>query len=152
MSPISDALLDLSPNASDLPLIVTNVLSASTVDLEVGTPTRQGLALRVDLGWNHGYSGKDCALTVVLHGGSSTPVVSSDPIIDTFPTYGPDTGAGTTAGTHSIVRPFHTDYRYLRAEVALTVGAASDSPSWSVVEIAVVENVRQAWDRTVNFL
>lgn len=148
MSPVRDANLDLSPYASDLPLIATNVLSEDTVDLE-GTPLT-GLAVRL----NVGYTVTNTAvltgtLNVVIHAASSTPVSSSDPIVGQLDAA--IIASSETAGyTVEKIIPFTTAYRYVRAEFAVTT-VASDSPAWSQVEAFIVENVGLDWTRQVNF-
>ena len=147
--PTRDAQLNLSPNASDLPLIVTNVLSASTLDLE-GTPL-EGLAVRVNLGYTLGNTSLVTGtINVVIHAASSTPVTSSDPIVGQ-----PDTPlvlSNPVAGsTLEQIIPFTTAYRYVRCEFALAVNAASDSPSISLCDAYVVEQVGLNWSRAVSF-
>lgn len=152
MSPIRDSLLNLSPQASDLPLVATNVMGQE-VDLGVEGPARaKGYALRVDLAFEHGWSGKALALQVVLHGASSSGVASSDTTIKDLGAYSfRDDWSGTT-GVKQFLVPVHipSNVRYIRCEYALTVGAASDSPSWSMVETSLVENVGQLWTRQSN--
>jgi hypothetical protein len=145
---IRDTNLDLSPAASDLPLIATSVMSASTLDLE-GTPLT-GLALRVDYGFTPGNTAVlTPALNVIVHAASSTPVSSSDPIAGYLaePIIPGDVAAATRG---QAIIPFSTNKRYVRAEFAVT-GVASDSPAWSAVEAFVVENVGVVWDRNINF-
>jgi hypothetical protein len=148
MCPVRDTNLDLSPYASDLPLIVTNVLSEHTLDIE-GTPIH-GLAVRLNVGYTLGNTAiKTATLNVVVHAASSTPVASSDPIVGELDS--PITMSSETAGyTVEKIIPFSTEYRYVRCEFAVT-GAASDSPAWSAVEAFVTENVAFEWDRNVNF-
>jgi hypothetical protein len=140
--PIRDANLDLSPTASDLPLIGANVLSEDTLDLE-GTPAK-GLALRANLEWSHG-STVAPSLTLYVRAASSTPVSSSDEIVGSKTVL-----ADTQAAQTEVIIPFITSKRYVRCGYE-TDGAASDSPSWSVVEAFVTENVGREWDRGVNF-
>lgn len=146
--PIRDADLDLSPNASDLPLIATNVLSASTLDLE-GTPLR-GLCVRLNVGYTAGNTAVlTGTLNVIIHAATSTPVTSSDPIVgqlDEAIIMSSET-AGTTVER---IIPFTTERRYVRAEFAVTT-VASDSPAWSAVDAFVTHNVGIEWDRNVNF-
>lgn len=150
MSPVRDTNLDLSPAATDLPLIVTNVLSANTLDLE-GTPLT-GLCVRLNVDFTLGAtvaSALDDTLNVIIHAASSTPVASSDPIVGELDV--PITFADATAAqSFERIIPFTTSYRYVRAEFALT-GTATDSPSWSVVDAFVTLNAGLVWDRNVNF-
>lgn len=145
MCPVRDLSLDLSPQASDLPLIATNRMSANTLSIE-GTPMA-GLAVRVNLAAVHG-STKAMALNVIVHAASSTPVASSDDIVGQMPA--PYSLSQNTLATTELIIPFQTTKRYVRCEFALT-GAATDSPSWSVVEAYVTENVQAVWDRNTNF-
>lgn len=143
-----DALLCLSPADSDLPLIATNVLSASTIDLEA-TPLK-GLCVRLNVGYT---AGNTLVLTgtlnVIIHAASSTPVTSSDPIVGQLDD--PIIMSSETAGyTVEEIIPFTTNYRYVRAEFAVTT-VASDSPAWSEVEAYVCENVGLNWSREVSF-
>jgi hypothetical protein len=147
--PTRDAQLNLSPNASDLPLVVTNVLSASTLDLE-GTPL-EGLAVRLNVGYTlSNTSLVTGTLNVIVHAASSTPVASSDPIVGQ-----PDTPlvlSSLTAGaTLEQIIPFTTSYRYVRCEFAIAGLAASDSPSISLCDAYVVEQVGLNWTRAVSF-
>lgn len=148
MSPVRDTNLDLSPEASDLPLIATNRMSADTLSIE-GTPLK-GLAVRLNVGYTAGNTAVlTGTLNVIVHAASSTPVSSSDPIVGQLDS--PIIMSSETAGyTVEKIIPFTTEYRYVRAEFALTT-VASDSPSWSQVEAFVVENVGLEWDRSVNF-
>ena len=146
---IRDANLDLSPEASDLPLIATNKMSANTIDLE-GTPLT-GMSVRLNVGYTLGNTAKKTGtLNVVLHGASSTPVSSSDPIVGELDT--PIVMSSETAGyTEEHIIPFVTSYRYVRAEFALATNAASDSPAWSQVDAFVQLYLGQDWTRQVNF-
>jgi hypothetical protein len=143
-----DTNLDLSPQATDLPLIVTNVLGQE-IDLE-GTPL-EGLAVRLNVGYTLGNTAKKTGtLSVIIHGASSSGVASSDPIVGQL-----DAAiimSSETAGyTEEHIIPFTTAYRYVRAEYALATNGASDSPSWSQVEAFVIENVGLDWNRAVSF-
>lgn len=154
--PIRDALLDLSPQASDLPLVTTNVLGQE-IDLGVEGPSRnKGYALRIDYAWSHGWSGKALTLQTVLHGASSSGVASSDTSIGDADTgaYSCQADFSGASGSHSWIIPIHipANVRYLRCEYALTVGAASDSPSWSVVDVYLVQNVGGDWSRGTHFI
>ena len=147
--PVRDANLDLSPAASDLPLIITNVLGSSTIDLE-GTPVK-GLAVRLNVGYTTGNTLKlTNTLNVIIHAASSTPVTSSDPIVGQLdePIIMSSTDLGYTVEE---IIPFTTNYRYVRAEYALSGAVATDSPSWSQVEAWIVENVGLNWTRGVEF-
>lgn len=147
--PVRDTNLNLSPNASDLPLIATNVLSANTIEIN-GTPVT-GLAVRLNVGYTLGNTAvKTGTLNVVIHAASSTPVTSSDPIVGQLDA--PIIMSSETAGyTVENIIPFTTNYRYVRAEFAVTT-VTTDSPAWSVVDAYITENVGLAWDRNVNFV
>lgn len=147
--PVRDTNLNLSPNASDLPLIVTNVLSASTVEIN-GTPIT-GMAVRVDYGYTLGNTAKKTGtLNIIVHAASSTPVTSSDPIAGQLAE--PLTMSSETAATTGqAIIPFITNKRYVRCEFALATNAASDSPAWSKVDAYIVENVGFTWDRNIHF-
>jgi hypothetical protein len=149
MSPVRDTNLNLSPADSDLPLIVTNVLSATTLDI-MGTPLA-GLCVRLNLAYTLGNTLIETGtLNVIIHAASSTPVASSDPIVGMLDT--PIIMSSETAGyTLEKIIPFTTNYRYVRAEFALATNAASDSPAWSQVEAFVTENVGLDWDRNISF-
>jgi len=145
--PVRDYLLDVSPIASDLPLIATNVLGTE-VDLE-GTPLK-GLAVRV----NFTYTTDNTAVltgtfTVIAHGASSSGVASSDPIIGQMDA--PAVLSDEDGETLEYIFPITTDYRYVRLEYAIATLAASDSPSFSAVEAYIVENVGVEWTRAVSF-
>lgn len=146
--PVRDTNLDLSPAATDLPLIATNVLSANTLSIE-GTPLR-GLAVRLNVGYTAGNTAVlTGTLNVVVHAASSTPVSSSDPIVGELDA--PIIMSSETAGyTVEKIIPFTTAYRYVRCEFALTT-VASDSPAWSQVDAFITENVGLGWTREVNF-
>jgi len=143
-----DANLDLSPAASDLPLIATNKMSGSTLDLE-GTPLH-GMAVRLDVGYTAGNTAVlTGTLDVIVHAASSTPVASSDPVVGQLEE--PLVMSSETAGTTlQRIIPFVTEKRYVACEFALTT-VASDSPSWSQVEAFAVLQVGLEWDRQVNF-
>lgn len=147
MSPVRDTNLNLSPQASDLPLIATNVLGQE-VDLE-GTPLT-GLAVRLNVGYTAGNTAVlTGTLNVVIHGASSSGVASSDPIVGQLDA--PIIMSSETAGyTEEHIIPFTTSYRYVRAEFAVTT-VASDSPAWSQVDAYITENVGLDWDRNINF-
>ncbi len=143
-----DTNLNLSPQATDLPLIVTNVLGQE-VDLE-GTPL-EGLAVRLNVNYTLGNTAKKTGtLNVIIHGASSSGVASSDPIIGQLDD--PITMSSETAGfgVEEII-PFTTAFRYVRAEFALATNAATDSPAWSRVDAYIIENVGLNWTRAVNF-
>ncbi len=148
--PVRDANLDLSPQASDLPLIATDVLSACTVDLE-GTPLK-GLCLRVNVGYtvsNTLAAGLATTFQVIVHAASSTPVTSSDPIVGQMDAA--FIADSETAGkTEEFIIPFTTDYRYVRAEFDISA-AASDSMTWSAVEAFITTNVGLDWTRGISF-
>lgn len=139
---VRDALLNASPESTDLPLIGTSVLSADTLDIE-GAPIA-GLAMRVDVAHNHG-STIAGTFTVYVRAASSTPVSSSDPIVGQSEDY-----VESEDGNFQLIVPFVTNKRYVRCEFA-PGHAASDSPSFSVVEAYVVHNVGWVWDRNTNF-
>jgi hypothetical protein len=142
-----DANLDLSPSATDLPLIATNVMGTE-VDLE-GTPL-EGLCVRLNVGYTAGNSAVlTGTLNVVIHGASSSGVASSDPIVGQLDA--PIIMSSETAGyTLEKIIPFTTAYRYVRAEFAVTT-VASDSPSWSQVEAWISEQVGLDWTRQISF-
>ena len=142
-----DANLDLSPVASDLPLIATNVLGTE-VDLK-GTPLA-GLCVRLNAGYTAGNTAVlTGTLNVVIHGASSSGVASSDPIVGQLDA--PIIMSSETAGyTQEHIIPFTTAYRYVRAEFAVTT-VASDSPSWSQVEAWISEQVGLDWTRQISF-
>jgi len=148
--PVRDANLDLSPQASDLPLIATDVMSACTVDLE-GTPLK-GLCLRVNVGYTVSNTlalGLATTLQVYVHAASSTPVASSDPVVGAMDA--PYIASSETAGqTYEFIVPFTTAYRYVRAMFDISA-AASDSMTWSQVEAFITTNVGLAWDRNISF-
>lgn len=148
--PVRDANLNLSPQASDLPLIATDVLSACTVDLE-GTPLK-GLCVRVNANYtvsNTLAAGLATTFQVIIHGASSTPVTSSDPIVGQMDAA--YVASSETAGKDvEFIVPFTTNYRYVRAEFDISA-AASDSMSWSAVEAFITENVGLAWTRDISF-
>jgi hypothetical protein len=144
-----DTNIDLSPFASDLPLIVTNVMSEHTLDIE-GTPL-EGLAVRLNIGYTlTNTSLITGTLNVIVHAASSTPVASSDPIVGQLddPIILSSLVAGTTVEE---IIPFTTAYRYVRAEFAIAGLAASDSPAISAVEAFVIENVGLNWSRAISF-
>lgn len=147
--PVRDTNLNLSPEASDLPLIATNRLSADTI--EINSTPLTGLAVRLDVGYTMGNTLNTAgALNVIIHAASSTPVASSDPIAGQLDT--PIVLSSETAGyTVQKIIPFTTNKRYVRAEFALSGLAASDSPAFSKVDAYIVENVGLAWDRNVGF-
>ena len=140
-----DHNLDLSPEATDLPLIVTNVLGQE-LDLEA-TPL-EGLAVRVNLTYTPGNTAKSPTLNIIVHGASSSGVASSDPVIGSME-------APRTFTEHEhveLIIPFTLPnaYRFVRLEYAIS-SAASDSPSWSQVEAFAIENVGLTWSRAVSF-
>jgi hypothetical protein len=151
MSPTRDANLDVSPEASDLPLIATNVLGQE-LDM-FGTPLK-GLAVRVNVGYTLGNTAVlTGTLNVIAHGASSSGVASSDPIIGQFDapvTISSETAGYTFEKIFPITAPPNT--RYVRLEYAIATLTASDSPSFSAVEAYVVENVGINWDRSVHFV
>lgn len=146
--PIRDTNLDLSPEASDLPLIATNRMSADTLSIE-GTPAH-GLCVRLSVGYTAGNTAVlTGTLNVIVHAASSTPVASSDPIVGELDT--PIIMSSETAGyTEEHIIPFTTNYRYVRCEFALTT-VASDSPAWSRVDAFITENVGLDWTRELGF-
>lgn len=146
--PARDYDLDVSPVASDLPLIVTNVLGTE-VDLHK-TPLK-GLAVRVNVGYTIGNTAVlTGTLNVIAHGASSSGVASSDPIIGQFDA--PVVISSETAGYRfEKIFPITTAYRFVRLEYAIATLAASDSPAFSAVEAYLVHNVGLDWDRSVNF-
>lgn len=147
--PVRDSLLDLSPEASDLPLIVTNKMGQE-LDIE-GTPLK-GLAVRV----NYSYTTDNTAVLtgtfhVIAHAASSSGVASSDPIVGQMDA--PEILDDETGETLEFIFPvtLAPNHRYIRLEFAIAGLAATDSPAFSAVEAYLVENVGVEWDRSVGF-
>ena len=146
MSPVRDANLDLSPAATDLPLIATNVMSGSTV--EINSTPLSGLAVKVNMGFTQGNTAVlTGTLNIIVHAASSTPVLSSDPIVGEL--RAPWVLAEADDDVNEII-PFATNYRYVACEYATTC-VASDAMSVSTLEVFIVEGVGMDWSRSVEF-
>lgn len=143
-----DSLLDLSPETTDLPLVVTSVMGQE-LDLE-GTPLK-GLAVRVNVGYTTDNTlNLVGTFNVIAHGASSSGVASSDGIIGQFDA--PVVISSETAGYRfEKIFPITTPLRFVRLEYAIAGLAASDSPSFSLVEAFAGEQVGLDWDRNINF-
>ena len=143
-----DYLLDLSPAGTDLPLVVTSVLG-NELDLEA-TPLK-GLAVRVNVGYTTDNTlNLVGTLNVVAHAASSSGVASSDPIIGQFDA--PVIISSETAGYRfEKIFPITTSKRFVRLEYAIAGLAASDSPSFSLVEAFAGLQVGLDWDRNISF-